>query len=146
MQVVRSFEQSVHAMVGRAVRVLLVSSEGDSGVTGRRLAALGAKVDAVEEIYTALSELIDDPMGYALLVVDCDRCNLCGLQAGLHAVRTLGEIAQRVSVVLISSECQEQRFPADKAAPVVLRAPVSAVSLKVGYEHALRDRFLYQAA
>lgn len=146
MQVFRSFEQADYAMIGRAVRVLLVSSEGEAGVTSRRLAALGAKVDVVDEIYAALSDIIDDPFGYALLVVDCDNCNVRGLQAGLHAVRTLGGMAQRISVMLVSSECREQRFPADRSAPVVLRAPLSAVSLKVGFEHALRERFLHQAA
>jgi hypothetical protein len=55
-------------------------------------------------------------------------------------------VAQRVSVILVSSECRDQRFPQERTAPVVLRAPMTAVSLKVGYEHALRERFLYQAA
>jgi hypothetical protein len=30
--------------------------------------------------------------------------------------------------------------------PVTLRAPVSAVSLRVGFEHALRDRLAWRAA
>lgn len=133
-------------MIGRAVRVLLVSSDGQAGPTGRKLAALGARVDAVDDIYAALSDLIDDPMGYALLVVDCERCNIGGLTDALHAVRMLGDLANRISVLLVSQDCRDQRFPADRTAPVVLRAPLSAVSLKVGFEHALRERFLYQAA
>ena len=58
----------------------------------------------------------------------------------------LGEVAHRVSVILVSTECSDQRFPQDRCAPVVLRSPMTAVSLKVGFEHALRERFLYQAA
>lgn len=146
MQVFRSFEQADIAMVGRAVRVLLVSAEGEGGATGRKLASLGAKVDVVDELYAALSDLIDDPAGYALLVVDCDNCNIGGLASAQHAVQMLGTTAQRVSVILISADCRDQRFPPDRGAPIVLRAPLSAVSLKVGYEHALRERFLYQAA
>lgn len=146
MQVFRSFEQADHAMVGRAVRVLLVSTEGEAGPTARKLAALGAKVDVLAEVYEALSEVIDDPFGYALLVVDCDNCNLPNLHAAQHAVKKLGDVAQRVSVILVSSECRDQRFPSDRAQPIELRAPLSSVSLKVGYEHALRERFLYQAA
>lgn len=133
-------------MIGRAVRVLLVSSDGEAGPTGRKLASLGARVDAVDDIYAALSDLIDDPMGYALLAVDCERCNIGGLAEAHHAVRMLGDLASRISVLLVSQDCRDQRFPADRTAPVVLRAPLSAVSLKVGFEHALRERFLYQAA
>ncbi len=146
MQIVRSLEQDNVAAVGRAVRVLLLTSEGEAGQMGRRLASLGAKVDVVDELFGALSDLIDDPAGYALLVVDCDSCNVGGLESALKAMKMLGDVAQRVSVILVSSECRDQRFPQERTAPVVLRAPMTAVSLKVGYEHALRERFLYQAA
>jgi hypothetical protein len=146
MQVFRSFDRMDYTMVGRAVRVLLVSSETETGATARRLAAMGAKVDVVDEIYSALSDVIDDPVGYAVLVVDCDKCKVGGLGAALNAVQKLGDVASRVSVILISSECREQRFPQDRAAPIILRGPLSAVSFKVGFEHALRERFLYQAA
>ena len=146
MQVFRSFEQGDISMVGRAVRVLLVSSDGETGVLARRLAALGARVDVIDEIFAAISDVIDDPMGYGLLVVDCDSANVGGLSAGQHAVQMMGGSARRVPAMLISGECQAQAFPQDRNAAVVLRAPLSAVSLKVGYEHALRERFLYQAA
>lgn len=146
MQVFRSFEQNGVAMVGRAVRVLLVSSEGETGVMARRLAAMGAKVDVIDEIYEAVSDVMDDPAGYGLLVVDCDSANVGGLEVAQRAVTLLGAAIQRVPSVLISRDCVTQRFPQDRAAPVVLRAPLSAVSLKVGYEHALRERFMYEAA
>jgi hypothetical protein len=146
MQVIRSLEQGDAVMVGRAVPVLLLTSEGEAGMMGRRLASLGTRVDVVDELFSAISELIDDPAGYALLVVDCDGANVGGLEAAQKAVRMLGEVAQRVSVILVSSECREQRFPPDRTQPVLLRAPLSAVSVKVGFEHALRDRLTYYAA
>jgi CheY-like chemotaxis protein len=146
MQVIRSFEQDNVAMVGRAVHALLLTSEGETGMVGLRLASLGARVDVVDELFEALSDLIDDPTGYALFVVDCDAPNVGGLEAAQRAMKMLGDVTQRVSVILISSECHDQRFPQDRTAPVVLRAPMSAVSMKVGYEHALRERLLYQAA
>ncbi len=146
MQVIRSLEQDNAAAVGKAVRVLLLTSEAESGQIGRRLAGLGGKVDVVEELFSALSDLIDDPAGYGLFVVDCDSLTVGGLDAAMRSMQMLGEVAQRVPVILISTECREQRFPSDRSAPTVLRAPLSAVSLKVGFEHALRDRLMYQAA
>lgn len=133
-------------MVGRRVQVLLVSSQGAAGATGRWLAALGARVDAVDEIFSALSELIDDPIGYRLLVVDCDAHKSQGLEGALNAVRKLGEVAERVSVILISSESRASHFPANRAEPIILRAPLSATLLKEGFDHVLRLRFLEKAA
>jgi hypothetical protein len=146
MQVIRSLEHQSAAVVGWGVRVLLLSSEGESGHMGCRLASLGGKVDVVEELFSALSEVIDDPNGYALFVVDCDSLSVGGLEAAHRAMQMLGDLANRLPVILVSSECREQRFPADRSAPTVLRAPLSAVSMKVGFEHALRDRLMYAAA
>ena len=146
MHVIRSLEQENSTMVGRAVRVLLLTTEGETGMMGRRLASLGTRVDVVDELFAALADLIDDPAGYALFVVDCDTANVGGLEAAQRAMKMLGDVAQRVSVILVSSECRDQRFPQERTAPVVLRAPMTAVSLKVGFEHALRERFLHQAA
>ena len=146
MHVIRSLEQDTAAMVGRAVRVLLLTAEGETGMMGRRLASLGGRVDVVDELFAALSDLIDDPAGYALFVVDCDCAQVGGLEAAQRAMKMLGDVAQRVSVILVSNECRDQRFPQERTAPVVLRAPLSAVSLKVGFEHALRERFLHLAA
>ena len=146
MHVIRSLEQENSTMVGRAVRVLLLTTEGEAGMMGRRLASLGTRVDVVDELFAALADLIDDPAGYALFVVDCDSANVGGLEAAQRAMKMLGDVAQRVSVILVSSECRSQRFPHERTAPVVLRAPMTAVSLKVGIEHALRERFLHQAA
>jgi hypothetical protein len=146
MHIIRSMERDDIAPVGKAVRVLLLTSEGETGQMGRRLASLGGRVDVVDELFAALSELIDDPAGYGLFVVDCDSANVGGIEAAQRAMLMLGEVSQRIPVILVSTECRDQRFPADRAVPIVLRAPLSAVSLKVGFEHALRDRLMYQAA
>ncbi|MEO8244852.1 MAG: hypothetical protein ABI832_21415 [bacterium] len=146
MHFVRSFEHDAAAMVSWGVRVLLVTDQNELGVISRRLAALGGKVEVAPELYAALSDLLDDPQSKSLLVLDCDSLAVGGLEAGQRAVQMMGEVAQRIPVILLSADCGEQRFPSDRAAPTVLRAPVSVVSLKVGFEHALRDRLLYQAA
>lgn len=146
MQFVRSFEHDSAAMAIWGVRVLLVSDQNELGAIGRKLAALGGKVEAVNELYEALSGVLDAPNSQSLLVLDCDSLAVGGLEAGQRAVQMMGELSQKIPVILISGECHEQRFPADRAVPTMLRAPVSSVSLKVGFEHALRDRLLYQAA
>ncbi len=142
MQIIRSREQGDSAMVGRAVRLLLLTSEGQTAMMGRRLAGLGTRGDVVE-LFAALSDLIDDPTGTALFVVVCDSATVGRLEAVPRAMRMLADVAQRVSVILVSSECRKQRFPQDRCAPILLRAPLSAVALKVGFEHALCERFLY---
>ena len=142
MQILRSLEQEVVTVVGRAVRVLLLTSDSDSGAMERQLASLGAQVDVVTELFSALSDLIDDPTGYSLFVVDCDSANVGGLPAAQHAMRMLAGVAERVSIILVASDCREQRFPQERSEPVVLCAPLSSISLKVGFEHALHRRFL----
>ncbi len=146
MHIVRSFDPGNAALVGWGIRVLLLSCEGESGLTSRRLAALGGQVEVEQELFAALSALIDDPTGYALFVLDCDGANVGGLEAGRRAVQMLGDITARVPVILVSRECGEQRFPSDRTAPTVLRAPLTSVSLRVGFEHALHDRLAYRAA
>jgi len=146
MQIIRSFESDDTAAVGLGVRVLVLTTEGENAQICRRLASLGGKVDVVEELFSALSELIDDPAGYGLFVVDCDVPSVGGLEAAKRAVQMMGNLAQRVPVILTSSETRDHHFPMERTTPTVLRAPLSAVSLKVGFEHALRDRLLYRAA
>ena len=146
MQIIRSFERNDATAVGVGVRVLVMSSAGESGQISRRLASLGGRVDVVDELFAALSELIDDPAGHGLFVIDCDGPGVGGLVAAQRAFQMLGDVAQRVPVILVSTECSDQRFPPDRSSPIILRAPLSAVSLKVGFEHALRERLVYRAA
>lgn len=141
MQVFRHSDSDA-TVVGWDIRVMLLS--GDGGGAGnpvaRALAGLGGLVDGEAELYTALAALIDDPLGYGLFVMECD--GFGGIEAGHLAVSRLTAAGLRLPALLISRDCREQRFPAERAAPVLLRAPLSAVSLRVGFEHALRDRLL----
>lgn len=143
MQVTHDFDHSTSVPVGWGVRVLMLSGQADCPYVAR-ISALGGSVDVETELYAALSAIIDDPMGYGLLVVDCD--SLGGAEAGHRAVTTLAAVQSRVPVILISAGHAAQSFPQDKEAPVCLRAPLSAVSLRVGFEHALRDRLIWRAA
>lgn len=143
MQLIRSFEQEGVTPVGLGTRVMLVTMDGADGMLTRRLAGLGGQVECQAELFTGLSQLIDDPYGYGLFVAECDAFG--GLDQVRRACLALGEQAARVPVILVSRECPTQIFPTDRHAPVVLRSPVSAVSLRVGFEHALRDRLALRA-
>lgn len=138
MQAVRSLEQQNFALVGFGVHVLLVAPPGAENGIMNRLAGMGGVVDHRCELFEGLEALIEDPFDYGLCVIDCDAIG--GLDAGRRAVQMLSVASRRVPVILVSGECKAQEFPADSQAPVVLRAPASAVSMRVGFEHALRDR------
>ena len=143
MQVNHDFNPAAALPVGWGVRVLLLTAEQRSPLQDR-IAGLGGMIDLETEVYAALSAMIDDPMGYGLFVMDCD--GLGGIEAGQRAAATLAAVHSRVPVILVSKDHAAQVFPQERDAPVCLRAPLSAVSLRVGFEHALRDRLMCRAA
>ncbi|MFZ1469156.1 MAG: hypothetical protein WAT09_09270 [Paracoccaceae bacterium] len=143
MQITHNFDQGAALPVGWGVRVLFLTAQDDSPLMAR-ISGMGGTVDLETEVYAALSAMIDDPMGYGLFVMDCD--GLGGIEAGERAAATLVAVNSRVPVILVSQDQASQVFPQDKTAPVRLRAPLSAVSLRVGFEHALRDRLMWLAA
>lgn len=109
----------------------------DSGRVAQRIAGFGGRVEAEGEMFAALSAVLDDPAGYGLFIMECD--DLGGLDAGRRAVTLLAQSARPIATILISRECGEQVFPEDRSAPILLRAPLSAVALRVAMEHAVRD-------
>lgn len=137
-----NFEQS-HALdrLGEGVRVLVLAAAdaADKDALTARLRATGAEVEPADEIYSALSDLMDDPGDYGLFVMDCD--GFGGLEAGRRAAALLGQLKHPVPAILLTRDCAEQRFPDDWREPAVLRAPVSAISLRVGMEQLLHHRF-----
>jgi hypothetical protein len=138
MQLIRSFEQENAALVGFGIRALLLTTEPERGPIAQRLAGIGGRVEVADELFFGLEAALDDPRGYELLVIDCD--TMGGIELGRRATAMLGETARRLPVILISRDCQRQVFPEQAVAPTELRAPLSAVSLRVGFEHALREK------
>lgn len=138
MQIVRSLEQDGAALVGFGLHVLVVSTQDENNLISRRLAGLGGVVEQRDELYGALDAIIESPRDFGLVVIDCD--SFGGLERGQRAVGLLGDAAGKVPVILISRDCTRQVFPEDRLRPTQLRAPLSAVALRVGFEHALRDR------
>lgn len=138
MQVVRKLEPEHFAPVGFGVRVMLVSQGAAEQRLRLQLAGLGGKIEHHQELFVGLEAVIEDPAGYGLFVIDCDAIG--GLEMGRKAHALLADVILRVAVILISSECSVQEFPEQRGLPVVLRGIASAVSLRVGFEHALRER------
>jgi hypothetical protein len=146
MQVLRAIDTETAALVGWGVRVMLLSPSGGEG-PGRvadRIAGLGGVVEVETDLYAAIETLTEDATGYGLFVMECD--GFGGVQAGRNAVSMLGRVVERMPVMLVSSEVAVQTFPEQPNAPVLLRAPLSSVALRVGFEHALRERLIYMAA
>lgn len=137
MQLIHAFP-TPGAPAASGIRVLLLS--GRPAPLVARLTALGARVETCGELYTALSELLDDPQGTGLFVIDCDTIAHEGLEALRRALGVIPDTGRRPPVILISAQIQRQTFPEARLQPIELRAPLTAVSLKVGFEHALRDR------
>lgn len=146
MQFFRQDEAEVSAIVGWGVRVLLLTPAEESAQSkvATRIAGLGGIVEVENDAFTALDTLILDDTGYGLLVIECDAFG--GVEAGRNLVSMLHKGGVSLPVILLSSDCAEQEFPQDSNVPVVLRAPISSVALRVGFEHAMRDRLVFRAA
>ena len=143
MQVLRAIDTDTAALVGWGVRVMLLSPEGTGARVAERIAGLGGVVEVESDLYAAVETLNEDATGFGLFVMECD--GFGGLEAGARAVAMMGRAVERMPVILVSSEVAVQTFP-ETHAPVLLRAPLSAVALRVGFEHALRARLVYMAA
>lgn len=138
VQVIRSIAPQHISPVGLSVRVLLISHESPDNGLLHRLAGLGGKMEVALDLFVGLAAVLDDPAGYGLCVIDCDLFG--GLAAGRRAHDLLVDVNRRVPVILISKEVSAQEFPEERGKPIVLRAPTSGISMRIGFEHALRDR------
>lgn len=146
MQMFRPMEEDA-ALVGWGVRVLLLADPGANRTEEitRRVAGFGGLVEEQHELFAAMAALLDDPSGYGMVMMDCDFFG--GLETGQRALSLLRGSGLRLPAILLSSEVKGgQSFPEDRLEPILLRAPVSAVSLRVGFEHALRERMIWRAA
>lgn len=117
--------------------VQIVTADRNSAISSH-IAALGGRIEYVDELYSGLEAIINDPNGYSLCVIDCDSTG--GLLVARSATKMLFDSLQRVPIVLISTECRQSEFPDLRGRPVVLRGPVGKSTLRLGLEHALRDK------
>jgi hypothetical protein len=143
MQVFRPIDYVPATLVGRGFKVMLAGSDAESAVAGK-LARLGGEVEAEPEGFMALGAVMDDPQGYGLFVINTD--GVGGDEAAQRLCALLKGAYPRLPVIIVGGECHEQRFPEEIVEPVRLRAPLSAVSLRVGFEHAMRERMMWNHA
>lgn len=134
------------ALVGWGVRVLLLSPSAGEGMSrvADQIAGFGGRIEAETDLFAAIETVQGDGTGFGLFVMECDAYG--GLEAGLRAVAMMGRAAETTRVILISRDVVTQVFPEDPKAPIRLRAPLTAVSLRIGFEHALRERLVYLSA
>lgn len=132
-------------LAGWGIRSLLLAPLGsrDGQTVGTRISSLGGRFEQEVELFAALAAVIDDPTGYGLFVMACDSYG--GLEAGKKACNALVAAQAHVPAILIARDCGVQSFPEGRDAPIILRAPLSDISLRVAIEHALRER-LWRAA
>lgn len=129
MQMFRPWVQSDGVRIGGRMTALLASANESAGPAQRSLAVLGVEIAAQGGLYDILAEVLDDPRGADLLVLDCD--TIGGLDAGLRAFCILADASVRMPVILISSDCAKQSFPVAREAPFMIRAPLSAGALRL---------------
>ena len=118
------------ARVGPGLSAMVLGRARSEGVrlAANEIAALGGTVEQEDEMFTALSAVIDDPTGYGLFVMDCDGYG--GLAAGRTAFAMLGGLTERIAVILIADDCPAQSISDDRAAPMLLRPPLSSAALE----------------
>lgn len=144
MNLFNSFDQKMSTAVGFGVRTLLISETEEGGRICPRLAGMGCQIDIIEDVYSALDRVVDGPDEFELIVIDCD--NSGGLALGLRAHALLKATGRCIPMILVSREITEQHFPASRYDATLLRAPLSAVSIRVGLEHVLQERMLFARA
>ncbi len=139
-----TFDQNVATVVSFGVRTMLISGGGFEGPLARKLAGLGCRLEILDELYSAIDHVMDDPFSYELIVIDCD--SIGGLEMGQRAHNLLQTTRRSIPMILLSENCKDQVFPASRYEATILRAPLSAISLRVGFEHAMQDRLLLAVA
>lgn len=143
MQAFHAFHTSEADLVGFGIRVLLIGTGPNTESHSARLRGLGSVVEQSDDLFEGLEAVIEDPSGYGLVVLDCD--SFGGLAHGEKAFAMMADVRHRVPVILISKDCTDQVFPETRNAATVLRAPLSMISMRVGFEHALRGRLALRA-
>lgn len=143
MQVFRPIDYVPATLVGRGFKVMLAGADAESAVAAK-LARLGGEVEAEPEGFMALGSVMDDPQGYGLFVINAD--GVGGNEAAQRLCALLKGAYPRLPVIIVGSDYVEQTFPEEIVEPVRLRAPVSAVALRVGFEHAMRERMMWNHA
>ncbi|NPD14635.1 hypothetical protein HOY34_05385 [Xinfangfangia sp. D13-10-4-6] len=141
MQALHSFDFGNAMQIGRAVRVGLLTSAPQSQLQAGIL-SLGGQVEVNSDSAAFLNAMgllrasgRSAVSHFDLIVVDCD--SLGGPVSIKSEITAL--LAQSLPLILVSRAFDSHIFPEARGQAVQLRAPASSLSLRIGYEHALRD-------
>jgi hypothetical protein len=126
-------------VVGQSLGLhVMLLSQNRAGLTEQRLAEHGGLVDRHGDVDLALSRIKTDPIGFDLLVMDCD--GLGGVDGAIAVIAALVAADARMRVILISQEFDEPVYPFGMRAAVCLPASVPDDGFRRGLQHVLRDR------
>ncbi len=144
MQFFHPITQDDAALVGFGLGVMMVAPKGAPTTEQKtgRLAGLGCTITVEPNVRRALSAMAS--RHHDLLVIDAEAAG--GLTAAQSALASMRRNGIATPAIIVSHGVKEQTFPVDPMEPVLLRAPLSAVSLRVAVEFALRDRSPVQMA
>lgn len=144
MQFFQPILQADAALVGFGLAVMMVAPQGADATEQKvgRLAGLGCAITVEPDVGLALVALAAGT--HDLLVIDAEAAG--GLPTARAVLSMMRRSGVKTSAIIVSQGVKEQTFPLDPAEPVLLRAPLSAVGLRVAVEYALRDRLPQQMA
>lgn len=137
MQILTRRDHPPASHPSNGVRVMLLTDR-PQGNAARRLASYGTLVETEDELYAALSTILDDPMGYDLFVMECD--SFGGIGAAERAVAALIAADARMRVMLVSKDFDGPAYPLGRRSAVCLPDGVPEAGFRRGFDHALRDR------
>ena len=120
-----------------AVRVLLLSDQPD-GQSAQRLASYGSLVEVKDDMDIAVAAVLDDPMGFDLLVMDCDAFG--GIAGAERLISTLIASNVRMRFMLVSRDFDVPTYPLGLRSAVSLPDQVPDAGFRRGFDHVLRDR------
>lgn len=114
--------------------VLLISTADRAAAAAPRFAAVGARVTVCSD--DTVGDYLDEG---SLCAIDAD-----ALDGGIDAARAiaarLARLAPQLPAIIFSARVDAQQFSDRPGEPVRLRAPLSALSLRVALGHILRGR------
>ena len=113
----------------------------DLGLDDLGLSDLGLSVEPYAEVFTAFSDMVDDPSGLALFVLDCDMYG--GHDVAERLIMRLRAMLPRLPVVLLATDSTTILHDHD-ARPVVVDPARGRIAVHKAVRHVLRTQLRWQ--
>ena len=120
--------------------LVIGNANGNAAQIIAKLDGIGANVRIEEDLYDGLGEVAVDTSAWSMVVFVAD--DIGGIKEARRAFGWLRAAAPGLRSLIVSAEVARHVIPdgCRRAAPVVLRAPVSLLSLQLGIDAVMRDR------